>query len=224
MTFQLYDYPGGKIYLDLDEGEYAHRMLKGEYEPEFTNKMLAYLKPGMIFVDVGAHVGYYSLWAAKLVGETGMVLAFEPWAYLFDYMANAALENGYKWLIFSGHAIGNENSNGAVFYRRDYTWGGSLHHELGGKEAFVVALRTLDYLWQDFQSWTPDVIKIDAEGAELDVLRGAQDTIARCKHLLLLIAIHPEYGVTYDMLRELLEPQGFVLERQTNGNQVIATR
>lgn len=222
MTFQLYDYPGGKIYLDLDEGEYAALMLKGGYEPEFTDRMVAYLKPGMTFVDVGAHIGYYSLWAAKLVGETGMVLAFEPWQYLWDQMMGAAELNGYSWLIGSGHALANENSNGAVFYRRDHSMMGSLHYELGGKEAFSVALRKLDYLWQDFQAILPDVIKIDAEGAELDVLRGAKDTLDRCERLLMLVAIHPEFGVTYDMLRELLEPQGFVLERQTNGNQVVA--
>lgn len=224
MTFQLYDYPGGKIYLDLDEGEYAALMLTGGYEPEFTERMVGYLKPGMTFVDVGAHVGYYSLWAAKLVGETGKVFAFEP-SYGLQTLLNKALElNDYYWLHLL-HGAAGASDTPHRFVAHNKSWGGRL------SEGSTPSVATLVFPIDDpyLASWyheplVPDAIKIDAEGAELDVLRGAQQTLDRCKHLLMLIAIHPEYGVTYDMLREVLEPQGFVLERQTNGNQVVVTR
>src|SRR4051812_32772734 len=52
--------------------------LMGQYEPETTRLFKKVLKPGMTFVDVGAHIGYFSRLAAKLVGEKGTVRAFEP--------------------------------------------------------------------------------------------------------------------------------------------------
>src|SRR5262249_11715247 len=55
-----------------------HMLFLGEWEPLATRVLSAVLSPGMVFVDVGAHVGLYSLIAGRIVGTTGKVLAFEP--------------------------------------------------------------------------------------------------------------------------------------------------
>jgi hypothetical protein len=70
-TFKIYASPD-----DMAVGRAIHS--EGIYEPHVTAIIKKSLKPGMVFVDIGANIGYFSLLAAKLVGPNGLVLAFEP--------------------------------------------------------------------------------------------------------------------------------------------------
>lgn len=142
------------------------------YEPE-----LAYLEkilsPGKVFVDVGANYGVYALVASKLVGETGKVLAFEPTTRSFAILRqnielNGSLNvdafqvaltdtRGKAWLNYGWDPVGN--------------WLGAK--PLEKKPGEEVQAESLDQLLEENGVGHVDVIKIDVEGAEELVLRGA---------------------------------------------------
>jgi FkbM family methyltransferase len=141
------------------------------YEPE-----LAYLEkilsPGSVFVDVGANFGVYTLVASKLVGETGKVIAFEPTAQSFailrqnielNHFSNArafqvalAQTRRRAWLNYGWDPVGN--------------WVGDSP---GGNEGEEVQTEALDHLLEENGIDRVHAIKIDVEGAEELVLRGA---------------------------------------------------
>ena len=72
---------------------------EGIWEPYETSLLLQLLKPGHVFVDVGANIGYFSLLAASLVGETGAVFAFEPDPQNFTLLQASAEHNGLAHIV-----------------------------------------------------------------------------------------------------------------------------
>lgn len=154
----------------------------GMWEYHAMRFMLGHLKPGDLFVDVGANVGVYSTFAATHGAE---VLAFEPLPQaLNEIQLNAALNNAA--VTAEPWAIGDRNEVAFLAGETDAT--GRL-----SETGLQVEMKTLDSVL-DRQ---PALIKIDVEGAELAVLRGAQQTLER--GTTLLIEVHDELlGGTYD--------------------------
>ena len=74
-----------RMYLDTrDTGVAPHLIMNGVYEEFETQVFRSMVKPGMVVLDVGANIGYYTLIAADLVGEQGRVYAFEPHPSNYD--------------------------------------------------------------------------------------------------------------------------------------------
>lgn len=165
--------------------------LYGTYEICGTRLLQAFLAPGMTFVDVGANIGYYSLLAARAVGEGGAVYAFEPNGPIRARLEENLDLNGLR-------AAGNVHvraqavarASGEIrFYRSTTADNSGLSSILPGagraEEAEVVPCVSLD----DFVAALPpgrapgarpiDLMKIDVEGAELEVLAGGSAVLAR---------------------------------------------
>lgn len=150
-----------------------------EFEPALRDLVLT-LEPGRLFVDVGAYVGYFSLLAAHR-GATA--LALEMQADLIPTIRRNAVLNGF-WNLHTLHAAVSDRPGMARLWRIDPTVGTQLAsgwsnyavppvHSLNHD---CIVQTTLDQLLGDV---TPDMVKIDAEGAEIAILRGARDLIAR---------------------------------------------
>ena len=78
----------------VDEYIFMHR----NWEPQVGKVLHQQLATGGVFVDVGANIGYFSLLASSLVGESGKVVAFEPLPQLVNQIRRSAAENDYRWL------------------------------------------------------------------------------------------------------------------------------
>ncbi len=155
----------------------------------------------MTVIDVGANIGYYAALIQSVIGPSGKLLLVEPSPEnLLELEANVRL-NDWKNAEIIRCAVGAEASMGAI------TDG------LNGKVAeasdnrCVVDIRTLDSIVQEYAN-SVDLIKIDVEGYEWHVLKGAEQTL-RDQHPKLLIEIHPrilkEYGIRVDQVIDLLE-------------------
>lgn len=153
-----------------------------EYEPEVCNFMRTVLTPGSNFVDVGAHVGFFTCLGAELV-QNGYVYSFEPEKDNYsDLLANIE-SNGYANVKTFNNAVGNKNEEIELFFNRDNDGGHSLwdpaKHPFNTRTAKnerskqSVKMVTLDSVI-DF---VPKLIKIDVEGCELMVLEGAERLI-----------------------------------------------
>lgn len=179
------DYLGGRIDLSPKDGGMYDLMSRSQWERAKVDYMLQNLRPGMTFVDAGAYVGYFTLIAASLVGETGHVHAFEP-----SYSAARQLEknvklNEYSNITIHPKALTKERGLVHFYHRRHAAWG-TLLDNVGFNPTQVYGVRLDDLI-----SGTVDMIKIDVEGTEADVLAGATHTLMN----KILMDLHPDLGV-----------------------------
>ncbi|MEO8659272.1 MAG: FkbM family methyltransferase [Bryobacteraceae bacterium] len=126
----------------------------------------------MVCWDVGANVGFYTLLFAELVGSTGRVFAFEPLDRNVDRLRQHVKINGYSNVQIFPSALGN--FVGEVAF--DPGPGASMGH-VAAAGSINVPCTTPDTLIAACEAEPPDVIKIDVEGAEVDVLRGARQLL-----------------------------------------------
>jgi FkbM family methyltransferase len=189
---------------------YLGRMLDlyGEFSEEETEAFAALLRPGNTVVEAGANIGAHTLGIARIVGPAGRVLAFEPQRAIFQLLcANMAL-NGISCVEAHWAAVGSTQSRLAVprlNLAEPHNFGGvSLDRsrtEPGAREE-LVPVATVDSL--DLPAC--HFIKVDVEGMEAEVLRGAAATIAR--HRPVIYAENDRPAACADLLH-LLEAMGY---------------
>ncbi len=146
----------------------------GGGETEVQEALQKHLLPGMTFYDIGANIGFFSLLAARLVGERGRVVAFEADPEVAGRLREHVARNALNWIKVEQNAVWSEPRT-VNFERTDP--GTSPDRGLG----HVVSSNTSDTIQVDAVSlddytWTessPDFLKCDAEGAEVEVFRGA---------------------------------------------------
>lgn len=160
------------------------RFVKGTYEPASTAVFVEHVKPGNTVLDIGAHVGYYSALSAKLVGNTGTVFAFEPRPLNLSFLKRHRDLNGWNQITVHPLCVGATGGE-ARFESR--TGSGTGHLANDGNLAVTVI--TLDDWHREGRLPKPDFIKVDVEGAERDVLTGAEALFASARPKLLL-SIH----------------------------------
>ncbi len=181
------------------------RYLRGDYEQDQAAFTQAVLGPGDVFWDVGAHFGYYTLLAARATGgpSEGVVYAFEPlpsnlW-FLHHHIAWNRLENATAF----PYAIAGRNGK-ATFSRR-----GSGSGMLGRNGSLTVEVRTIDSLVASGECRAATFLKLDVEGAEVDVLIGAEDTL-RAHPALVIISLHEsKRAAVGSRCRDVLQGYGY---------------
>jgi FkbM family methyltransferase len=176
---------GGKLIVDTTDLLMSPwLLLDGVWEPDVTEWFRSALKPGMTFVDVGANVGYFSVLAAFLVGWDGRVIAFEAMPATHELLAKNVIVNWMTTFATAENLAVYRDSRRLKFYVRKYYHGNSslapVSHEEGRlfddiQEIEVQAISLDEYLCKN--PARPDVIKVDVEGSELQVFRGARQTL-----------------------------------------------
>jgi FkbM family methyltransferase len=182
------------------------------FEPKVT-AMLERLTPhcGTV-LDLGAHVGLHTLLFSRLVGAAGTVRAVEPSPANARLLRQHLIWNQCKNVSVVEAAIGKTRGTNHFRFRTDPTdpaaSANSIAYDIGG-ETVKVPVLTLDDVCSDS---VPDLIKVDVEGAELLVLRGGEETLARAAPVL-VIAIHPDalkmLGSTPSELMTFLSERGY---------------
>ncbi len=153
-------------------GAGEHGYWLGSYE---MNKRLAFereIQPGTVVFDVGANVGYFSLLASELTGKKGQVYSFEPLPRNIEYLKKHISLNDIGNIQVIEAAVSFQSGE-ALF---DLGASSAMGHlsDIGGLRVRMVSL---DDLVSEGQLQPPDYMKIDVEGAEYDVLRGAEKII-----------------------------------------------
>lgn len=154
----------------------------GLREPHVLDAIVQYAVPGAVVWDIGAHIGFTAFLAARCVGTSGAIVAFEPVEENRARLAEGVRLNGLANITIRPEAVGAEAGS-----FRLVAGPSSLEWSLAradGERAIPVDVSTVDRLTAELPQ--PDLIKVDAEGAELDVLRGAQSTL-RSHHPALIV-------------------------------------
>jgi len=177
---------GPKIYLSTDDVGFAgHLMLDGYWEIWLTLFMSRLVRPGMTVVDVGANFGYYSLLFGEAVGPNGRVVAVEPAPSTARLLALSLELNGYsRSTALHEVALGRNASGEAHFYIPPHEPKNALVIAAARPDSIKVKATNLDTLLDAYDR--VDLIKIDAEGAELDIVGGMEAVVARHEPLVVL--------------------------------------
>lgn len=210
-----FSYPRSSIELALEVAE-------GRYEPEVTGALKAILRPGMNFVDGGAHFGYYSVLAARIVGPAGRVFAFEPIQRNYRYLSHnvgvnkvgkiaqtepLAITSGQRklqmhwspWSPYGSNVVRQGEELASADYDGDLTSDSQV--EVQGVD--------LDTYFSRLGWPSCDVVKLDIEGHEAAALEGMRELTRRNPQMAVTVelapwTISPEEAVTlWQLLQDL---------------------
>jgi FkbM family methyltransferase len=186
---------GGVLWLE-PKHSFTHCFYPGvdQYEPEVREALRYLLKPGNTFIDCGANVGYFSIAAGQFVGQQGKIVAIEANPVTYNLLERNLQVNHLGIPIHC--ALTSQVGEVELFMPTD---GGDVYSSLkeGGLvsgssiQSFKVQGRTLDEVVKELNLSTVDLIKIDIEGAELDVLRSAPYLLSTLRPLVIM-----EYGTS----------------------------
>lgn len=205
---------GHSMYL-ASQGSYPpHGMAMDTYEKETTRLFEDFIKPGMSIIDVGAHVGYYSLLAARHAGPEGRVYAFEAEPSNFDLLTRNIELNEYQNVVASNCAISNRVGSSTLFLTGLDTGRHSIYkHDLPQSGTVEVNTTTLDAFMEPMGWPRIDLLKVDVEGAEIDVLEGMDQLLRMSESLNLIMELNPVLlqgaGASTAVLLERLAASGF---------------
>lgn len=167
-------------HLPLNHGQFAD-IIRGTLEPSVAEAMLRTVRPGHVVYDIGANLGYWTLVAATLVGAQGRVVAFEPVPWCADAVAANIELNELGQAEVRAQAVSDASGRARLLVvgDADHSLLASVGSHVETREAIDVDAVAIDDLVAAGTLAPPDVLKIDTEGAELLVLEGTRQTIAR---------------------------------------------
>lgn len=207
--------------LDLDEGIDFSIWLLGVFEPSMVRQYSTLLRDGAVAIDVGANIGSHTLHLARAVGIRGRVVAVEPTDFAFAKLnRNIALNPDLEPRIAAVQAMLVERESPAVPDPVYSSWplvgAGDKHPlHLGALKSCTGARSTsLDALVTMLRLERIDLIKIDIDGYECTMLRGAQRTLCRFRpRIVMELApyVLEERGASLGELLELLAGAGYAL-------------
>ena len=178
-------------------------------EYDTTRFFQRYLRPGDAVLDIGANIGLYSLLSASLVGERGRVHAFEPCPATFDRLSRTLTDNQLTWV--QGHPVALGEQEAILQFTTDLD---TVNHVMADAESrsssMPVACRRLDDVVDVQQQYA--IAKLDVEGFELSVLRGASRLLAHQGVDVLIVEINGalyRYGIQADDLVSYLFHLGY---------------
>lgn len=162
-------------------------MALGTYERAEMQFLLSRLRPGDGFIDVGSHIGYVALPAARVVGPGGRVFCLEPTPDTFERLRANVERNGLENVTLVRAAAAGRDGEANLACSADSVMWNSLVRD--GNGSVRVATRSLDSLIGE-AGWPAIAgIKVDAEGAEWSVLSGAEQVLARNPSAFMMLEV-----------------------------------
>lgn len=168
-------------------------LLHGIYEPEETHLMNTIIKKGMVIIDVGAHIGYYSCLFGKLVGEQGIVYAIEPNPISYGYLRANVLLNKVKNVRCVEKALSSKYNISYYLNLRNLAW--TIYEKDKVSEIIVEGTPAESFM-------KPDFIKVDVDGGEIECLKILIPILKQNTMIMIEIAEENKKGI---------EEMGFVI-------------
>jgi FkbM family methyltransferase len=201
-------------------------LFTGAWEPEVSRALTLAVKQGMTVIDIGAHIGYYTLLFAKCVGPGGHVFSFEPVPGNFALLRKNVQLNNLAQVQTSNQAVYSRAGEITISVPDDQpnSGNGSVCLDKGVRQFSVNAV-SLDAFCEEFLI-RPDVLKMDVEGAEYEVLVGAQRVIAQFRPKLLIELHHFDGNLAAHPVPDLVTGWGYHIqwiERWHQTSYILAT-
>lgn len=186
-----------------------------DYEPELAY-LESLLSPGKTFIDVGANLGIYTLVASRIVGEAGRVLAFEPSAQSFPLLRQNIALNGLRNVLALPVALSQKTGTAQLFSAPDPSGNSFGKDPLFNGEIEEVVTDTLDNVLRRAFVREVDVIKMDVQGAEELVLRGASRLLCSMRPVI-IFEVYPSGAALLKLSKngalDILKSYGYAFMR-----------
>jgi FkbM family methyltransferase len=202
-TVLINNVQGNKMYVNTEDKSMVPQLLLDrvweKYKTELFKKIIT---KGMVVVDVGAGIGYYSLIAAKLVGRNGIVYAFEPEPNSYELLCKNIEVNGYTNVIPIQKAVSDKKGKAKLYFEKERIVNPSFckenvlaasKHKVLEKGRFVEidTIKLDEFFEKTVRNNKVDVIKVDTEGAEGLVVDGGEE-ILKSNNLKMFIEFWPD--------------------------------
>jgi FkbM family methyltransferase len=217
------------IYCPLNKEDF---IVMTRHEDDIIERFLP--KQGDIVVDIGAHMGRYTIISSKRVGANGKVVAIEANPSNFEMLNRNIKLNQLTNIISLNNAVYSKETKIKLYLPGEElghtTYNTVMSDRAKNEDKFVeVNANTLDYLLQLNKITDVNWVKIDVEGAEFEVLKGASNVLSKSKDIALLIEVHNLSGGTnlYRPIIEFLNLYNFKIEfekSQDRGEKHIILR
>ncbi len=179
----------GQHFKILPDGEIAELLWRGTFEQHELALASGFLQAGMTFIDVGANSGIPSLIASRAVGDSGQVVAFEPSRETFQILQHNIALNTALNIRAEQIAVTDVGNHGVLVSPKGrgdgYRYFQAAPEELLDSDE-VVNCTTLDTYAETHGLACIDMLKIDVEGGELGVLKGARELLGNSPDVLIL--------------------------------------
>jgi FkbM family methyltransferase len=189
---------------------------RGTYQIKKLRTAVGLCKQRRVAVDVGGHVG---LWSMQLVKLFDRVHAFEPVAAHQECFVKNVVEHGVGDPILHECALGEREGMISIFTEKGSS--GNSHIDINAKGNYNIPMKTLDSLALE----EVDFMKLDTEGYEENILRGAIETIKRCRPVIIVeqkrdmaearFGLRPRGAVTF------LESLGYKMVKEMSGDYIM---
>lgn len=213
-----------KLYTD---SKFSRIINSNTFEEEELTFFRNFIRPNDTVLDIGANIGLHALFAAKLVGENGMVCAFEPVHKTYNRLSENVAANRFTNIRVFNQAISSKTGTSVITTSLDGfdAWNSMAgrSHETG--ENFVdeeIKTQTLDdFIAEHLTEKKIDFIKIDTEGWEPHVLRGGSKFLSENSPLIMIEyadGICKNFGVSLNEIYDLLTGFGFTILKYNHLN------
>lgn len=192
------------------------------YEPDVSLMMCKIVEPGDVVVDVGANAGFFTVLLGALTGPNGRVVSFEPGDNNIARLKNNIALNRLENVALIEKAASDAVGEIAFFINSDDSGGNALWDvgtfpgnvkSAAAPQTVTIKATTVDAELEQLGLPAPKLIKVDTEGAELQVLRGCKDVLTGCKVPFVIAEYHPfglvQMGTAPEALRTYMEDCGY---------------
>ncbi len=179
---------GYKIFVDpTDSLELFINPNYSYFEKEIFTKNV---KKGDVVLDLGSHIGYYTLIAAKLVGREGKIFAFEPGQVEFNLLSKNIRINGYQNTVLINKAVSNETGKNKLFLHGDRA-DNRIYNSHDNRKYIEIETVKLDDYFQNYNGKI-DFVKMNIQGSEGLALMGMHEILQKKSSLKIMTAFHPD--------------------------------
>jgi len=161
-----------KLYIDKFDTTVSEKLVETKVWEDFESKIFKQsLKTGDIVVDIGAHIGYYTLIASKIVSREGKVYAFEPDPKNFKLLKRNVEENQLHNVVLTNKAITSKTGQVKLYLNKENTGDHRIYDTKDDRDEILVDSTSLDDYFKNIKRKI-DVIKMDIQGAEYEAIMG----------------------------------------------------
>lgn len=189
----------GKYWMRLDLRGSMDKILyhRSNHEYEAVKRFTELLEESKVVFDIGTHVGYYTMMDAHKLGSSGSVHSFEADPTIFEYLKSNVEVNGFDNVTLNNMAVVPESGT-VSFYSAEGFHGGTgslIQSSLSAQEPITTEAVSIDDYVKEKQLDHLDLMKIDVEGAELDVLAGAVKTLGTLRPRIICEVGPPDISI-----------------------------
>lgn len=207
---------GRKMFLDPVDS--LRLSIKGKFEPYQTQLAATLIKPGDVVVDIGAHIGYYTVLFSQLAEASGRVIAFEPDPQNFALLTKNCEVNACQNTLLEKTAVADGVGEARLYREKRCHSNHSLWRSRHCHSAVTVPTTSLDAYLAQHEELIPRIrlVKMDIEGAEPLALEGMRRLLKENNHLALLTEFLPfaitNLGLDPESYLRALQDLGFALD------------